>query len=68
MKNTHKRNEDVHEIIAANIKEYRKKAKITSRITKIQNMAKSSTTALVNAVSKGLTCLKAKKARLQSNA
>ncbi len=29
MKNTHKRNEDVHEIIAANIKEYRKKAKIT---------------------------------------
>ena len=29
MKNTHKRNEDVHEIIAANIKEYRKRAKIT---------------------------------------
>ena len=29
MKNTHKRNEDVHEIIAANIKKYRKKAKIT---------------------------------------
>ena len=29
MKNTHIRNEDVHEIIAANIKEYRKKAKIT---------------------------------------
>ncbi len=29
MTNTHKRNEDVHEIIAANIKEYRKKAKIT---------------------------------------
>ena len=29
MKNTHKRNEDVHEIIAANIKAYRKKAKIT---------------------------------------
>ena len=29
MKNTHKRNEDAHEIISANIKEYRKKAKIT---------------------------------------
>ena len=29
MKNTYRRNEDVHEIIAANIKEYRKKAKIT---------------------------------------
>ena len=29
MKNTHIRNEDVHEIIAANIKEYRKRAKIT---------------------------------------
>ncbi len=29
MKNTHTRNEDVYEIIAANIKEYRKKAKIT---------------------------------------
>ena len=29
MKSTHRRNEDVHDIIAANIKEYRKKAKIT---------------------------------------
>ena len=29
MKDSHKRNDDAHEIIAANIKEYRKKAKIT---------------------------------------
>lgn len=29
MKNQHKRNEDVYEIIAANIKLYRKKAKLT---------------------------------------
>ncbi len=29
MKKVHTRNEDVHEIIAANIKEYRKKAQIT---------------------------------------
>lgn len=29
MKKLHKRNEDTYEIIAANIKEYRKKAKIT---------------------------------------
>ena len=29
MKNFHRRNEDVYEIIAANIKKYRKEAKIT---------------------------------------
>lgn len=29
MKNLHRRNEDVYEIIAANIKKYRKEAKIT---------------------------------------
>lgn len=29
MNNLHRRNEDTYEIIAANIKEYRKKAKIT---------------------------------------
>ena len=29
MKNEHKRNEDAHEIIAANIKKYRKKANMT---------------------------------------
>lgn len=29
MKNLHKRNEDTYDIIAANIKEFRKKAKIT---------------------------------------
>ena len=29
MGNVHKRNEDIYEIIAANIKEYRKEAKIT---------------------------------------